>query len=126
MVNYPLGDYLIQIKNIARAGKNEITVVSTKVIKSVSDVLKTEGFLESNKLEEGNLTSKLAIKNKQPVLFDLKLVSKPGLRIYKNFSEVKTRKDKSSILILSTSKGIMSSTSAIKSRLGGEVIAEIY
>ena len=63
-------------------------------------------------------------KKELKVLLDLKLVSTPGLRIYMGVEELEKIR-KPSILILSTSKGVMSSREALKVRLGGEVIVEV-
>jgi len=123
-VNYPVGDFLIRIKNAARARKRELVVSETKAIKAVAKVLEKEGFLEKVTREKGELLVRLAFHRKEPVLLDLKLVSKPGLRIYMGVEELEKIK-KPSILILSTSKGVMSSREAIKKRLGGEVIVEV-
>ncbi|MBI1863782.1 30S ribosomal protein S8 [Candidatus Woesebacteria bacterium] len=126
MTNYKVGDFLIQVKNAARAKKKELTLDSTKLIKAVCAVLKKEGVIDSFEEKEGLLKIKLSYKRKEPVLFDLKLVSKPGLRVYKNAEEILFRKDKSSIFILSTSKGVISSNDVEKLKVGGELIAKIY
>ena len=78
VVNYPVGDFLIRIKNAALAGKREIDVSETKLIKAVADVLKKEGYLEKVTEKQGKLNIRLAFRRKEPVLFKLKLVSKPG------------------------------------------------
>ena len=62
--------------------------------------------------------------NKKPILSDLKIVSKPGLRVYIEVRDLEKRR-KPSIYLISTSKGILSSREAIKQRVGGEIIAEV-
>lgn len=124
--NYHVGDFLIRIKNASLADRDEIVCQSTKLVKNVADALKKDGFLSEVKVKNGLLTAKLAKANKRPVIIDLKLISKPGLRIYKNVSELKGRKNGSSILFLSTPKGILSNKKAIKENVGGEVIVEIW
>lgn len=125
MTNYPIGDFLVRIKNAAIVSQREVVVAKTKMIKEVAQVLKKEGFLESVQEKEGKLLVKLAFQRKVPVLLDLKIVSKPGLRIYQGVQEILSR-GKASILILSTSKGIVSSKQVKKLGIGGEVIAEIW
>lgn len=126
MVNYTAGDFLIRVKNAARADRTDLTVNSTKLVKAIAECLKTEGFLSEVSVNEGKLTAKIAISHKKPVLMDLTLISKPGLRVYRNIDELKLRKKGSSILILTTPKGIISNKKAIKENVGGEVIAEIW
>lgn len=122
--NYPVGDFLIQVKNAALAENREIVVKNSKLIESVAKSLKELGYLESVKAKEGQLTVVLTYKNREPVLMDLKLISKPGLRIYWGIDELEAKK-KPVYYILSTNKGILTSKKAKKERLGGEVIAEI-
>lgn len=123
-MNYPVGDFLIQIKNAALAKRKSVTLSSTKLIKAVADSMVTSGFLHDVDVKDGMLTVGLVYRQKQPVVMNIMLVSKPGLRIYMNVDQLEKRK-KPSILILSTPKGVMSSKKALKERVGGEVIAEI-
>jgi small subunit ribosomal protein S8 len=88
-------------------------------------VLKKEGILTEVKKKDGTLMVKLAYRKKEPILMNLKLVSKPGLRIYMGADELSAIR-KPSFLVLSTPKGIMTSFEAIKKRIGGEVIVEIW
>lgn len=124
MVNYPLGDYLIKIKNVAMAKGKTIAVEESKQILAVSQTLKKLGYLDEIKKEKGILNISLSFKNKKPVMMDLKLVSKPGLRIYMNVVEIGKKKGPS-VYLISSPKGIVSSREAVKQRVGGEVIAEI-
>jgi small subunit ribosomal protein S8 len=125
MTNYPIGDFLIRIKNAVLAGRHEVVATSTKQIMAVAHTLKTEGFLDEVKKEDGQAVVRLSYKKKEPVISNLRLVSRPGLRIYKKAEELAKIKGPS-IFIISTSKGIMSSKEALKKRLGGEVIAEVF
>ncbi|KKS81021.1 MAG: 30S ribosomal protein S8 [Candidatus Woesebacteria bacterium GW2011_GWC1_43_10b] len=124
IVNYPVGDFFIRIKNAARAGHKEVVLPSTKFIKEIAKTLKKEGFLDSVSQDKGNLKISLAYRKKEPIIMDIKLISKPGLRRYVSADEISKRRG-ASILILSTSKGVLSSQDALKARVGGEVIAEV-
>ena len=125
MTNYPIGDFIIRLKNTALAGNKEFEVGKTVLIKNACSALEKMGFVENFKEKDGKLTVSLSFKNKKPVILGLKLVSKPGLRIYKGADELaKIRKP--SVLLISTPKGLLSSSNAIKQRVGGEVIAEIW
>ena len=123
--NYRAGDFLIRVKNASMAGKIEVSLPSTKLVHSLAKSLKDEGYLSEVKLEKGMLTVKVAQAHKKPVLMDLKVISKPGLRVYKSVDEIKARKAESSMLILLTSKGVLSDKKAMKENVGGEVVAEI-
>ncbi len=124
MVNYSVGDFLIKVKNAAMARNKSLTVSSTKSIAAIAQGLKKLGYLDEVKKEKDTLGLTLTFKNKKPLLMDLKLVSKPGLRIYMKADEIEKKKGPS-IYLISSPKGIISSREAIKDRIGGEVIAEI-
>lgn len=127
MTNYPIGDFLIQIKNARLAERREVKTKTSKFIKAVADVLKKQGILNRVEQKDGNLEVELAYHKKEPVLLDLKLVSKPGLRKYMSIDNLKTRKrSKSTFLILSTPHGVMTSDEALKKGTGGEVLVEIW
>jgi small subunit ribosomal protein S8 len=123
--NYPLGDFLIRVKNAGRAGRASLTVPSTKLIRAVAQVLKDEGYFREVVENENNLDIVLAYSRKKPVLMDLKLISKLGLRIYQDVDKLKSHRG-AGFLIVSTPKGIRSHKKAIKENVGGEVIAEVW
>lgn len=124
VVNYPVGDFLIRLKNSALAGRGEIVVRKNKQIKKIASALKKEGYLNELLEKEGRMVVSLAFRNKKPVLSDIKLVSRPGLRIYMNVSSL-AKKRGPTLFLISTSKGIVTSKEAIKNRIGGEIIAEV-
>lgn len=123
--NYPVGDFLIRIKNVAMAKNKEVKITSNKQLVAVAEALKKMGFVDTVKNEKGILTITLTFKNKKPRIMDIKLISKPGLRVYMGVDELEEKKGPS-IFLVSTPKGVVSSLAAIKNRVGGEVIAEIY
>lgn len=125
VTNYSIGDFLIKIKNASMAKNKELTVTSNKQIEAIALGLKKLGYLDSVTKEKSLIKLVLTFKNKRPLLTDLKLVSKPGLRIYMGVTEIEKKKGPSTYLI-STPIGIIASRQAIKERVGGEVIAEIF
>jgi small subunit ribosomal protein S8 len=125
ITNYSVGDFLIRIKNAAMAGNKVVEIRSNKKLVAVAEALKKMGFVDSVKDEKGVLTTTLTFKNKSPRLMNLKLISKPGLRIYMGVDELEAKKSPS-IFLISTPKGVTSSLKAIKDRVGGEVLAEIW
>ncbi|HLD91798.1 MAG TPA: 30S ribosomal protein S8 [Patescibacteria group bacterium] len=124
MTNYQIGDFLIRLKNAAMAGIKEITFFKSGMVLGVAETLKQEGFIESIVEDKKKITVKLAIFNKKPVLSNIKIISKPGIRIYMNVDEIESYK-KPDVLILTTPKGIMSEAKAKKERVGGELIAKV-
>jgi len=98
----------------------------------VAKVLKEKGFLESVKLFKPEKTSvkrihiELAKADGIFTLTETRRVSKPGRRIYKGADEIGTFKRGFGVMVVSTSKGIMSSAEARKKKIGGEIICEVY
>jgi small subunit ribosomal protein S8 len=123
-MNYPVGDFLIRIKNTARAGGKEFEVANTKLIYNTATCLVRMGYLNEVKKVGNKLQIKLAYRSKAPALMDLKLVTKPGLRVYAGVDELEKRR-KPSTLVISTPEGILSLKEAVKKRVGGEVLAEV-
>ena len=125
MTNYSIGDFLIQVKNAAMADRRQVTTKSTKIIRAVAGVLKKAGYFDSVTEKDGEITVVLAYHKKQPILVDLRLVSRPGLRVYKNVDELENHRGISKFII-TTPDGVLMSSEAKKKRVGGEVIAEIW
>lgn len=124
VTNYPVGDFMIRVKNAALSGTKTILVDKTNLIKGTAEALKRLGFLEKVEEAEGKVEIMLTYKDKEPLLSNIKLVSKPGLRIYKEAGYFQNYKGPS-FFIVSTSKGVLTSPEARKQNAGGEVIAEI-
>jgi len=122
--NYDTGDFLIQMKNASMAKNKEITVRANKKIVALAEGLKKMGFVDVIKKEKDSLMVSLTYKDKKPLLMDVKLISKPGLRVYKSITEIEKRKSPATYIISST-RGIISTKEAVKFRIGGEIIAEI-
>jgi len=123
--NYPVGDFLIRIKNASLVNKKEVEMRRTNLVEAVAKKLKDVGFLNEVKVKGNKLTTTLRYVSKRPVLIDLKLVSKPGLRIYMSADDLEGVK-RPTTYIISTPKGVMTRSEAIKKRVGGEVIVEIW
>jgi len=125
MTNYPVGDFLIRIKNAAMGGKKEVVFPKVKMVVEVALALKKEGFLNEVKTDKTQITATITYYKKEPLLLDIKLISKPGLRVYMGASEL-SKIRKPSIILVSTPKGILSAKSAAKQQLGGELIVEVW
>lgn len=118
-------DFLIRLKNASLAKNKSVSIKLDKKVLAIAESLKKLGYLSDVKSSDGVLTVSLAFKNKTPVLRNLKLVSKPGLKVYKGIDELETFKSPS-FYLMSTSKGVMGSRQAVKLRIGGEVLVQIW
>lgn len=123
--NYQAGDFLIRLKNAKLAGRKSVNMPTSKFVVAIAKVLQKQGILDKVENKAGILTVTLAYQKKEPVLLDIKIVSRPGLRVYKTLDQLRKKRG-ASIYILSTPKGVVSEKDAIKTGNGGELIAEIY
>ena len=130
MVNDPIGDMIIQIKNAAMAGKRVIELPHSKLKRAIAKTLVDSGYLVSVSIVGDSpkqaLRLHLAYDGKTAVLTDLRRVSKPGLRLYVGRDEIPRVVGGMGVAILSTSQGIMTGSEARKRGLGGELLCEIW
>ena len=128
----PIADFLTRIRNGLAAKKRWVDVPSSALKKRISLVLKEEKyindffFITSNGNKE---TIRIFLKydyNGDPVIENLKRVSKPGLRIYVGAGEAPRVLDGLGVSIISTSKGVLSNKKAKQLGVGGELLCEVY
>lgn len=124
-INYQAGDFLIRLKNARLAGLKNVEMPTSNFVVAIAKVLQGEGILDKVENKDGILAVTLAYQKKEPVLLDVKIVSRPGLRVYKSLNRLRKKRG-ASIYILSTPHGVLSDKDAIKTGTAGELIAEIY
>ncbi len=123
----PIADMLTIIRNGYMANLKEVSCPKSRLRTAIAQVLAKNHFIKSVSEEDNRLKIKLAYNSdKSPAITVIKRVSKPGLRVYCNVSQLKKQRLKHAIKIISTSKGIMTDREAIAQNLGGEVIALVY
>jgi len=131
VVTDPIADMLTRIRNALRAKKETVDVPASNMKKSIAEILKSEGFITDYQVAEDNVQGVIKIKlkygpKKEAVLVGLKRISKPGLRVYTNYTEMPKVLNGMGIAIISTSKGVMTDKQARQSQIGGEVLAYIW
>ncbi|MGK2896000.1 MAG: 30S ribosomal protein S8 [Candidatus Saccharimonadales bacterium] len=126
----PIADLLTRIRNAAAVGKTEVRVPTSKIKKVVAEQLKKNGYLYAVKEEAGKPRGTLVITineaGKNAAFTELSRVSKPGRRSYVGAAEIPRVKSGRGIVLVSTSKGVVTGQEAVKQRLGGEVLLKIY
>ena len=126
MVNDPVSDLVIRIKNGYRANLSEVRSPWSTMRERVAKVLQENKFIEKITREEDELVIALKYNGKVPVLTDIRRVSKPGVRIYTKVKKLPRVLGGLGINILSTPKGVMSDKQAKKLNVGGEIIAQVW
>ncbi|MDC0044307.1 30S ribosomal protein S8 [Pelagibacteraceae bacterium] len=129
--NDALSDMLARIKNAHKARKSFTSCYKSKLNLNVLTVLKDEGYIRDFKnieVREGisNIQIDLKYYNGDPVIKNIKRVSKPGIRVYSKISDLPKIYGGLGISILSTPKGVMSDNQARKNNVGGEILCEVF
>jgi len=126
----PIADMLTTIRNALAVDHQTVSVSFSNIKYEIGKILKREGFVENvEKKGRGvkkNIEITLKYEQKKPAISSLKMISKPGQRIYFSWKKIKPVKSGYGIAIISTSKGLMTNKEARKQKLGGEVICEIW
>ena len=125
-----VADLITRIRNAVMVGKNEILVPTSKLKAGVVDVLKKNGYISDYEIVEGTPRGMLKVTINEPganaKINEISKVSKPGRRVYSSADELPTIKSGRGLVIVSTSKGLMTGKEAKKNRLGGEILVKVW
>lgn len=127
----PIADFLTRIRNAQTAGHRRVDVPASKLKRAMAKILVDKGyiakFINIDDGKQGVIRMFLKYDSYgKPVIRDMKRVSKPGLRVYKGSDEVPRSQNGLGVVILSTSKGVMTDKEARKLKVGGEILCTIY
>jgi small subunit ribosomal protein S8 len=120
-------DFLIKIKNAERAGKKNVRIAFSKMDYAVGEELVRYGFLKRIEIKgrAPKKTIEVLLNSEKPVS-DVKFLSRPSLKCYGKYEDFKPVKSGHGLLVVSTSKGIMSGVRAKKEKVGGQLLFEIW
>nr|YP_010555129.1 ribosomal protein S8 [Cyclamen persicum]YP_010555296.1 ribosomal protein S8 [Pseudostellaria japonica]UYR20717.1 ribosomal protein S8 [Pseudostellaria japonica] len=129
-----IADIITSIRNADMNRKGTVRIASTNITENIVKILLREGFIENvRKHQEGKnfffvLTLRHRRNRKVPYrnTLYLKRVSRPGLRIYSNYQGIPRILGGMGIVILSTSRGIMTDREARREGIGGEILCYIW
>ena len=127
----PLGDMLTRIRNGQRAQKHAIVAPSSRLRANVLEVLQREGFIRGyseTELRKGIAELRIELKyhEGEPVIRQIRRVSKPGRRIYSKINDLPRVFNGLGISILSTPRGVLSDSEARAANVGGEVLCMVF
>ncbi len=127
----PIGDMFSRIRNGQLRSLNSVVIPSSNFRKNILKILKDEGYIQDfyiEKLENNRINLKINLKYYEgdPVIKEIKRISKPGRRVYSRANSIPKVMNGLGLAILSTPKGVMSDTDARKNNLGGEVICRVF
>jgi len=124
-----LADMFTRIRNAQQAGHASVSMPSSKIKKSVAEVLEAEGYIAGFAVDgekKPTMTIDLKYYEGKPVIERIQRVSRPGLRQYRGTTELPKVEAGLGVAIVSTSKGVMTDRAARAAGVGGEVIATVF
>lgn len=133
----PISNMLVSIRNASAKRKERVDIPYSGIKAGVVKLLKEEGFIASYKLVDSKTDKsvdsrgviRITLKytqDKQPVIVGMKRVSRPGLRVYRSYTEIPRVRAAFGATILSTSKGLLTDEKAREQKVGGEVICQVW
>jgi small subunit ribosomal protein S8 len=126
----PIADMLTRIRNAIAVGKPTVSMPHSRVKEGVASLLAETGFIEAATAEEVAGFKRLNITINQPGqnarINHIQRMSSPGRRLYSAVDKIPRSKNGRGIVLVSTSKGLMTDTKARQERVGGELICEVY
>ena len=126
----PIADMLTRIRNALAVRQEEVRMPYSKMKHSVADILAKNKYIIGTSIEgegvEKTLTIRIMTDATNSPITELARVSKPGRRIYAKVKDIPVVKQGRGLVIVSTSKGIMTGADAKKQLLGGEVLCRVY
>ncbi len=125
-----IADFITRIRNAVQVNKTEILVPTSKLKQAVAEILVKNGYLASYDIVEGTPRGMLHVVINEPgtvaALSEITKVSKPGRRVYSAAADLPTVKSGRGMIIVSTSKGLMTGKDAKKNHLGGEILIRVW
>ena len=127
----PIADYLTRIRNANMAKHDSVEIPASNIKKSISEILKREGFIRDYEVADDNKQGVIKVflkygSNGERVISGLKRISKPGLRNYVSAEDLPKVLNGLGIAIVSTSAGVITDKEARQKNVGGEVIAYVW
>lgn len=126
----PIADMLSRIRNAIAVSKHQISLPHSKTKESVARILNDNNYVDDVSVEDEQVGKTLTITINQPDsnarITEIKRMSTPGRRHYAKADQIPAVKRGRGIVVVSTSKGLMSGPEAKKNRVGGELICKVY
>ena len=133
----PISNMLTSVRNASAKRKERVDVPFSNIKANIVKVLKDEGFISNYKVLDPKTDKtldrrgviRIALKytqNKKPVIIGVRRSSRPGLRVYRPYTEIPKVRAAFGVTIMSTSKGILTGEQAKKERVGGEVLCQVW
>jgi len=127
----PIADYLTRIRNAIRAGHDEVEIPFSNLKLEMSRILKEQGYIRDFSRKPAAVGESINVElkyteDRQPVIFGIERVSRPGRRRYVDHENIPRVQGGTGTAIVSTSVGVMTGHEARTKGVGGEVVAYVW
>jgi small subunit ribosomal protein S8 len=126
----PIADMLTRIRNANRVGRRLVLIPKSKICTGIAQVLREEGYIEEFDVIDDERQGQIRVKLKystsgEKVIHTLDRESKPGCRVYRKVGDLPKILNGMGIVVISTSKGVMSDRKAREANVGGELLCTV-
>lgn len=130
-ISDPVADMLTRIRNANLVFKDHVDIPNSKVKVAIARILKDEGFIKYYKVMRNNKQGTIRVflkygPNRERVIAGLERISSPGIRRYVKAGDIPRVRGGLGILILSTSKGILTAKECRRENVGGEILCSVW
>ena len=127
----PIADMLTRVRNANSAHHDVVSMPYSKLKKNIAEILQSEGYIASWKIEEAEVGQTLTIdlkygRNRERSIAGVRRISKPGLRVYAKHTALPKVLGGLGVAIISTSSGLLTDRQARKRSVGGEILAFVW
>ena len=126
----PIADMLTRIRNAVRTDKQQVNIRASKICEGIAAALQREGYIESfDRIDDGKQgVLRIVLKYDQeghPAITEIRRMSKPGCRMYASLDKMPRVMGGMGVVIVSTSKGVISDRNCRENKMGGEVLCTV-
>ena len=126
-----VADVFTLIRNASRAKHEKVDVPASKLVEQILHLLKREGFIENYKAIQDKKQGLLRVylrfmERKQPLLIQIRKISKPGLRKYTGYAKIPRVRNGLGVAIISSSRGILTDNQCREMHVGGEILGYVW
>ena len=131
MVNDIIADSITRIRNASMRRLESTTLYYAKIVVSILEVFKSRGFVKGYSINDKDGKQSILVQlaydeRGKSVINEIKRISKPGRRVYKGHNELRRFKNGYGVIVVSTSKGVISNDEAHRQNVGGEALCSIW
>ncbi len=123
-----IAEFLVNIKNAKEAGKDKVDIPASRMRKALAEIMKSKGWIKDFRVADDGKQGlmRVYLSKQGPYATQFRRISRPGRRIYVGWEDIRPVRSGKGFAIVSTNKGVIVDSDARKSKVGGELICELW